>query len=315
MQEAQIKRQPAAEMVVCPYLGVREDRETSFAFPSMWNCCHLSRSLSPVALEIQRSQCLSEGHSRCPVFERGEKARLPSGYRLKHPPEKGSRRFRAFFLVFVLLLGAGAAWMAFSGEDVSSTVAGLWSGMRTAVPALGGLASSTPGFTPAAATESAVTTPALIVIQPSDTPYPSQTASPASTNVSTLAVTTCGYALDAPINAGKYQFVIHKVSEGESMDLLESRFGTTTNAIQTANYFLPVPLWVDMVIVVPVGSADLSSLPAFEPYYVTGASASLEALARNLSVTADALREYNGWTSECQVFSGWMLVPRERTSP
>ena len=314
MQEAQIKRQPAAEMAVCPYLGTREDKETSFAFPSMWNCCHLSRTVSPVSLELQRTQCLTANYARCPVFVGGEKVRLPADYRLKHSPEKGSRRFGAFFLVLALLLGAAAAWMAFSGEDVSSTAAGLWSGMRTAVPALGGLASSTPGFTPAAATPSAISPPALIVIQPSETPYPSQTASPVSTEATT-SLTICGVSLDVPIASGNYQFVIHKVSEGESMDLLETRFETTTNAIQAANYFLPVPLWVDMVIVIPVGSADLANMPAFEPYYVAGASASLEALAKNLSVTADTLREYNGWNSDCQVYTGWMLVPRERAAP
>ncbi len=313
MQEAQIKRQPAAEMAVCPYLGTREDRETLFAFPSMWNCCHLSKTVSPVSLELQRTQCLTGNYVRCPVFVGGEKVKLPADYRLKYPPEKGSRRFGALFLVLALLLGA-AAWMAFSGEEVSSTAAGLWSEVRAAVPIFGGASPTAPAFTPAAATPSDVSTPALIVIQPSETPYPSQTASPASTEATT-PVTICGVPLDAPIASGSYQFVIHKVSEGESMDLLETRFDTTTKAIQAANYFLPVPLWVDMVIVIPLGSADLANMPAFEPYYVAGASASLEALARNLSVTADALREYNGWNSDCQVYTGWILVPRERAAP
>jgi hypothetical protein len=308
-----LKKQTSLEPKICPFLGIREDKETSFAFPSTWNCCHLSRPLAPLTLELQREQCLTENFSHCPVFAGGEKVRLPAGFRLKQQVDD-RRLMRGLVLwLLVLMVGAGAAWFVFAGE-LPLAVAGLWSGVGATALATGSASPSSPVVNPIAAT--VTENPA-----PSQTPRPFPSVTDAAPVAGLTqagpspAVTVCGYALDEIISSGKYQFVIHKVSEGESTDLLETKFETTTQAIQTANYFLPVPLWVDMVIVIPIGGADLANMPAFEPYYVPETSLSLNTLAGNLSASASELQEYNGWKSECQVFSGWILVPRERTRP
>ncbi len=311
------KKVPSPELRVCPYLGIREDQETSFAFPSIWNCCHLSRQVAPVTLGLQNAQCLTENYSRCPVYMGGEKVRLPSKFRLKRQADESQRRLGLSLLFLILLTGAGVLWAVSTG-DLSATAAGLWSGVGTAVSGLRGIPPATPVIGPAAATASDIPSPTPAVVEASETPLPStqisSIASPTPNGFSTAA-TVCGYGLDTPINTGNYQFVIHKVSEGESIDLLESKFDTTKNAIQAANYFLPMPLWVDMVIVVPVGSADIANMPPFEPYFVAQVSVSLETLAKSLAVDAGALKEYNGWNSVCRAFSGWILIPRERTSP
>jgi hypothetical protein len=75
------KTQPRSELPageqVCPHLGVEEDLQTCLGYPSLWNLCHHCRPAAPVRLSHQRSMCLAQAHTGCPVFLRPEDQPLP----------------------------------------------------------------------------------------------------------------------------------------------------------------------------------------------------------------------------------------------
>ncbi|HEC22757.1 MAG TPA: response regulator [Chloroflexi bacterium] len=53
----------------CPYLGIRGDPETWFAFPTEENYCQRPKTPKPIALAHQSDVCLSASHVNCPVFQ------------------------------------------------------------------------------------------------------------------------------------------------------------------------------------------------------------------------------------------------------
>jgi hypothetical protein len=93
------------------------------------------------------------------------------------------------------------------------------------------------------------------------------------------------------------------------VDLLASKYKTSLQAIQAINYFLPSPLWVNLVIVVPFDQTEISGLPTFEPYFVLDPVGSLDGIAREVSVTESDLMKYNHLDANCPAFAGWLLVP------
>jgi hypothetical protein len=120
---------------------------------------------------------------------------------------------------------------------------------------------------------------------------------------------TCGHALDTPFGK-KIKFLIHRVARGENLTLYARQYETSTNAILAINYQLPMPVWEDWMIVIPVKTLDVSELPPFEPYQAIGTRLSLSELARQLNTDAQSLYSYNAFEGPCKLFSGWLLVPR-----
>ena len=147
---------------------------------------------------------------------------------------------------------------------------------------------------------------------PSHIPTASRTPTrlPASTPTGpTSAVPTCGHALDTPFGTD-LQFVIHRVRSGENLTNYANQYQTTTTAILTVNYHLPMPVWADWIIVIPVGITDMTGIPPFEPYQAVGTSISLDELAKQLNTDSASLKKYNALGDSCKIFSGWLLVPR-----
>lgn len=66
---------------VCPYLGMRDDPETVFSYPSPANHCFRAVPDTVIKLDHQREFCLSDKHPLCHVY-RGEPDR--SKKRFKH---------------------------------------------------------------------------------------------------------------------------------------------------------------------------------------------------------------------------------------
>ncbi len=100
------------QFVVCPFIGLAEDLQTSLAFPSAGNFCHRTRPYGTPNLDFQRSYCFSENHSNCPIFNRSGRAPLPADIRFK--PEKplfGMQVMLPWLLgMLVLLVILGALW-------------------------------------------------------------------------------------------------------------------------------------------------------------------------------------------------------------
>ena len=85
---------------------------------------------------------------------------------------------------------------------------------------------------------------------------------------------------------------------------------TTTDAIIAVNYHLPLPVWADWVVVIPVGFSDVTGIPLFEPRFIENQKISIEELAAQLKTDLALLRKYNGFDEPCGSFNGWVLAPR-----
>jgi hypothetical protein len=50
--------------------------------------------------------------------------------------------------------------------------------------------------------------------------------------------------------------LIHKVGNGENLAGIADQYKTSVDAIQTVNYNLQVPVWINWLLVVPVGTTQ-----------------------------------------------------------
>jgi hypothetical protein len=132
---------------------------------------------------------------------------------------------------------------------------------------------------------------------------------PAATLETTPTPTSvCGYQLDVPFGED-VKLVIHRVLQGENLTRLAGIYQTTERSIVAVNYRLPIPVWVDRVVVIPIGVANTGDLPLFETYQQVD-DTSMDDLAGKLNVEPQALRKYNHFAWHCSTYSGWLLVPR-----
>ena len=268
---------------VCPCLGLKDDPETSYSFPSHANHCFRSGSCTALRLDYQRKCCLSGDHTECELF-RAAAGVFPKRFiGTAHRSWQLSSAFRKFLLGLFVILGVTGAlvWLILSGP--------------------GGIPASSPGVNPQ--------DPLTPIIENTFTP-PQNTAVPSPSSTVRLPTSTLLvlHALDVPIGT-LTPLVIHQVSEGESLEVLASHFNTTSEAIIAINYDFFLPLWPNALIVIPLGQVNVIDLPQFEPYHVKEAI-SLNDLAADLSVDIEMLKVYNLVGSD-HVFAvgDWVLIP------
>lgn len=107
-----------------------------------------------------------------------------------------------------------------------------------------------------------------------------------------------------------YKFIIHQVTGGESLNQYAYQYGTSTGAILAVNHNLKTPVRSGMLVVIPDGFTDVSSLPSFDVYQVQEVSVTVEALAQVLGVNPSGLEYYNAISVGENLQSGdWVLVP------
>lgn len=329
----------------CPYLGLLDDADTSLAFPSVWSGCHRSHPTASPNLKHQAEYCLGENHCQCPVFlNQQEDAPLPVHLRASHSharePRRSSIRTFVFILVGIAAL-AGLAWGFLSlGLSTATPTSALPSPMVRA-------ASTTPVAThteSASSTSASVAAPytrtltftvtASLIATDSVTPTPTftKTATASSTATRTdakiftatptatlvqIATSTAILSkrrLDAPIG-NDYKFVIHRATYGENINQYADKYNTSVKTIVAVNFNLKSPLWVDALVIIPVGFTNVASLPVFEAYQVTQ-TGSADALAQELGVSAADLKYYNAISAgESLVAGDWLLVPHPKPAP
>ena len=278
----------------CPYLGLEDDADTSLAFPSIWNTCHRGRRIVSPSLQYQGEYCLGENHRNCVVFT-AEQATLPLPHRLRasHGHANMYRRgpFRSLVLIFIgILVLAGLGWGFFAQGYILPKVIEIPSSTMTALMTLAATYTAAPTATP---------TFAMTV-----TPKPVLTDQAVSKR-----------QLDQPIGSD-YKFVIHKILYGENLNQCASRYNTSIEAIMMVNYDLKTPVWVDTLVIIPVGFTNVYGLPAFEAYEVPRDNMSLQVLALSFGVSLKDLRYYNAIGMEESLHVGdWLLIPRPRRKP
>jgi LysM repeat protein len=287
---------------MCPYLGLKDDPATSLAYPSMWNHCHRAKPLDAASLDHQRKYCLTSAHTACPQFLAAEATPMPAEMRSQENGRRGRRPLwqpvtavlaLVILVAVVVWQGIARGFFAFPARPESSTSTPTWTELP---PPATATATSLP------ATDGTPVTPA-----PSLTPTKTSLPSPTIPIVYKLT-------LETPLGLNK-QFMIHRMVEGESIDRLASKYGTTAALIQAINFYLASPLLIGTPVVIPLGRIDIQGLPSFEPQMVVG-SMTLEEFAQSQSVDASTLSYYNALPAAYRLLPGdWLLVPRQKIIP
>jgi hypothetical protein len=110
-----------------------------------------------------------------------------------------------------------------------------------------------------------------------------------------------------------YIFLIYRVKQGRSIEILAAQYNTTAVAMAAVNYKLSTPLHPGQLVIIPINQMDVSGLPQFEPHQVAE-NITVEKLSARLNADPDQVRYFNGFGINEQLMAGeWIIVPRERT--
>ena len=206
----------------CPFLGVRTDRRTQFAFVSEHHRCYKTGQGRSVDVDAQQRFCLDLRHADCPVYrDLSRSGPIPST----------SRRVALAVLgpvagVVAAASIGGALLLSRSVDSSSAEVAGN----QPEAPALiitasAGAASAGPTSSARSAV-TAVATAAAINVGLSTSPTAEPARRPSSTPVATASPTRA---------AGAAATRAYTVQPGDSLSDISARFGTSIQTLLTLN--------------------------------------------------------------------------------
>jgi hypothetical protein len=296
----------------CPHLKLRNDPDTSLAFPSVWNYCFKAVPPYSVRMKYQAEVCQTEHFIECPVYQRSMSAALPRELRSRQSASNANLRRIWWLSLFMLLLLL--ALTLFGSEDFHFFPRlNLFQtfGSKSAVSNLYIFQT----LTPSPPTSSwSVTISALVSPAPELQNRLTQTPIVAGVWAFVPSTGMCGYPRDTPIGTDQ-KFIIHRVAGEESLNGYEITYRTSARAILAINHGLQTPIPSNIVIVIPLDQTDPYGLPVFETYLAAEPNSSIEALSAKLGVDSQALAHYNNLPQPCKAFSGWLLVPLPTPTP
>ena len=279
----------------CPFLGIKTDPETAFDYASIWNACHRSKPPEIPLLDYQSTTCLTPSFINCPIYKNSADIKFPPKL-IERVQLRSNKRKR------ILIFGISFVLLVLVIMLIKQVVV--------------------PGTVPEVLVSQPLKETTQVISQDIEetstaTKIESETSSAEVTSAETNALTQTSplnevtHKLDVPIGTD-YQFIIHQVLEGESLEQFAVQYDTSREVITKINYFLPVPLWVNWLVIIPVNLTDPGDLPTFEAYLVTEETISIGKLSEKLAVNLEDLSYYNGIGVEHVMKSGeWLLIPRE----
>jgi hypothetical protein len=288
---------------ICPYLGMKEDQTTPVGYPSTRNVCYHSQKNEIPNLNYQRSTCLGGRFRRCPMFYSEALEWMPRSIRYRPRKSFGDSK-KLIYIILALLLIVVIVFILVNHRQwtpiVSQLIIPSWQKtqrVRTYQPL--------PTFTNTVS----------LIEDPTETREttltPTLTITPELTETVTGTMTPVNLALDTPIG-GDIQFIIHRVLAGESLFEYARVYDTNVDAISSVNYNLPPILFVDLIVIIPIGVDDPAGLPQFEAFQVTMRGLTVDSLAEELIVDPESLSRYNNLPMDYIFNPGdWILVPRE----
>jgi len=105
-------------------------------------------------------------------------------------------------------------------------------------------------------------------------------------------------------------FLIHKVEAGETLFFIATTFNSSVEAITTANDLGDLPLWVDDLLIIPVGDVNVVNLPLFDVYQVPPEGTTVLQVAELFNTDPEAIRIYNNLGEGEELPAGrWLIVP------
>jgi hypothetical protein len=288
----------------CPFLGLDEDPQALIGFSSDRNFCYRTEKPTPVLLGHQQKYCLTKNHSSCPVFQDISHLTLPIEIRHNSQPEIKRSISKSVWVALAVFFLAGILAMNWFYKP------GLFS---LAQPV------STPPVMPentVLLTETAL--PLAVQSQPTPTIRVTSTLSPSPILTETptpISVTSFPLELETPVGTSQ-QLLIHRILPGDNLSRLADRYSTSVEAIRSINYYLPVPLWEGLMVVIPLNTTDVSALPAFEPYQVKDRLMTLKDAAFALNTSPELLSRYNLTDlNTILTVDSWLLIPRAFPPP
>ena len=276
---------------LCPFLGFSDDRDTALSYPSQYNCCYNAKPVVPVSMYHQRCFCLSKEFTSCPVYQSVEHASLPKEIIGKYPNRRRMRPWLALtgVIIIVLVVSVVSAMMGVINiPGIPALITGI---PHTPTPTFWVMPSATNTIDQSTAT--------LV-----------QVASPTETEIPLVPTAILPHFLETPLGADP-ELVFHRVEEGEGFILLANTYNTSAEAIQAINYEMGNSLFANRVIVIPINTTDVSTLPAFTVFEVTEDNLFIETVAMGLNVDIVELCKYNHLPERYVLTKGeWLLIPR-----
>ena len=281
---------------ICPHIGLFNDPKTTSMFPVSDHACYRASPPAPVALDYQRSCCLTNAHVECPGYQKGWTDNFPKelrGHKLtskkvgQHVPKWALFLGLGLFLMVIII---GAVFQL-SADDTTppATLAG-------------NIMISTP-------TETAFPTQSPTLL-----PSPTMTIEPSPTMSITpapLLTQTPGPALQTPFGTSALTFAIHQAQPGETLSIIAEQYGTSEDVLLSINQFIPperTSLWQGDVLVVCVDCLDSSDLPKLQALYVES-QISITELASNYNTSIEEIRMWNDLgENDLIAFPRWLIV-------
>jgi len=289
---------PQSRTDICPHLGTTADPQTVLDYPTSQNCCHRAVPPASPGVDHQREFCLVSGHIGCPLCA-VESGRAPAGIFTRRSAGIPGRVFmlhRLLPALALLAVVAAAVWLALARVSAAAPVRETQPGF--ALP---------PSASPLPAVQPSLNTVPILAAQPTASPsaQPSLTARPSATPSPTPRPP---HLLETPLGDDR-QFLLHRTLPGESYELIASSYLTTIAALRAANYNLPDALWVDAVLVVPVGQTDPAGIVPMSAFAAGEQGATLAAVALEQGVSLAELCALNGLASDEKISPGeWVIV-------
>ena len=274
---------PVSPKFLCPFLGVREDADTYSASSDLPNYCHKARPVGPLTIDCQLSVCCTEAFERCPIYTSEKPRSLPPEWlrHFVHHKKKWNLRKAAAYILPGLVLIALISVLYRDRFSFFLAFASAPSATPTSVPSTATLE--------AVATMGSTSTPTLSL---TSSPTVTLGATPSLTLTFTQALPTRGPGLETPFGSPE-TFVVHRVQEGESLNVIAIHYNTSVAVIKAMNYIKPgASLWPGAVLVMVPGMTDPAGLPQVTAVLLTSRTSVLD-LAKQYSMDPALLRQYN----------------------
>jgi hypothetical protein len=297
---------------ICPYLGLSFDIQTAMENPSLQNYCHNVKPISPPSLTHQREYCLNVTYSQCKIFSTDIKKPMPPD--LGARPVKSTKRIPAVLLIFLFLVFLGVFLIA----------SGLLPNWFFPVPS--GAASN-----PTAEAVSAIQMPtgeptAQFLIEATE--FPIQPGIEESTTIVETEMQPTTSSTPIPVFTeesphflltpfgNERVFLLHRVAGGEDLTSIASFYQTSVEAIRAVNYNMPLELWVDTVIIIPVNQTDVAGVTPMTTLEITESGKTIQNIADENGINPEILGAVNARpTSYSFQIGEWVIIPQPTPVP
>ena len=292
----------------CPHLGLSKDTKSFSAYPSARNVCHHVSPISTPAFIHQQKYCLSSNYLNCPIYNNPSGQKIPKSiksYKRGFFNLEKRRKSIVVISAVIVIVVTGIIINSLPGIDLINFVSQPENTPQRNHLELNQNISQTHQKT--ATNISSIETITKTYTEPPPTPTQMLTSTPTKKDPV--------LALDTPIG-DENQFIIHRVKEGESLQIFANLYNTSVDAIRAVNYDLIAPLWIDWLVIIPLNTTEVSDIPTFEPYQVETENIALKDLSEELSIPLEDLVLYNNLDAEHVLHQGeWLLIPKERPVP